>query len=359
MSIVSCVKVDQNSVNPKSVFMAVRKAMELASWKKYVQGKKLVLKVNVVWDRLYPSCTTTPMVIEGILKTILESKKFEAKNIVIADTDTAAIMHADVAFKVLGIENLAKKYGVSVINLSQTDFKEVLFKNALILHKLKISKVLLEADTIITVPVLKTHSYSTMTGALKNQWGCIHDLRHNYHMVLNKAIADVNNFFKSRITFAVMDGLFGMEGQGPKTGTPRKIGYVFASPDRVSLDTAVAQVMGLDPQKIRHITYAKEVGVGTMDIKVVGHKLPKFNFKTAEQSNIVMATEMWLRHLGPKVEWFMFNGKSPILPILRWSAKIYYDVWYFLIGIKNAQKMMKTNYGKMWDARYLKTEDLK
>ncbi len=352
MSIVSCVKVNQTSTDPNVVFRAVRKAMELANWEKYVKGKKLVLKVNVVWDKIYPSCTTTPMVIEGVLKVIKSSQKIKPEKITIVDTDTAAIMRADISFRIQGIEKMAKKYGARVVNLSQTEFKVIHFKKALVLHRLKISRILLEADTIITMPVLKTHSYSSMTGALKNQWGCIHDLRHNFHMVLHQAIADVNNFFKHKISFALMDGLFGMEGKGPKTGRPRKVGYILASPDRVALDTTAAQVMGINPKSVKHITYAQQVGVGSMKTKIVGDPLPKFQFEQASKSNLVMATEMWLRHRGKWMEWLMFDAKSPFLLLLRWSAKVYYDLWYQFVGINYVREMMKTNYGKMW-TKYL------
>src|SRR3989338_1635078 len=353
MSVVSVVKVDDKSVDPETVFRAVNKAMRLAGWEKRVSGKNLVLKVNVVWDKIYPSCTTTPMVIEGILKTVLSSKKIRPNRITIVDTDTAAIVRADVSFKIQGIEKMANKYGVEVVNLSNTEFVDIKFEKGVVLKKLRVSKVLLDADTIITVPVLKTHSYSQLTGALKNQWGCIHDLRHNFHMVLNDAIPDVNNFFKGKIRFALMDGLFGMEGKGPKTGNPLKIGYIFASPDRVALDTAASRVMGINPQTVKHITYAQQVGVGSMKTKIVGDPLPKFKFEPAGQSNIVMATEMWLRHRGKWMEWLMFDSKSPFLLLLRLSAKVYYDLWYQLVGIKNVRKMMKTNYGKMYQSRYL------
>src|SRR3990167_8529182 len=128
MSLVSCVKVDQKSTNPEVVFKAVRKAMELAHWEKYVKGKNLVLKVNVVWDTIYPSCTTTPMVIEGVLKVIKASKKYSPEKITIVDTDTAAIMHADVSFRIQGIEDMAKKYDATVVNLSHTEFRVVPFE---------------------------------------------------------------------------------------------------------------------------------------------------------------------------------------------------------------------------------------
>lgn len=353
MSLVSTVNVNQTSTNPDVVFRAVRRAMELANWERYVKGKNLVLKVNVVWDKLYPSCTTTPMVIEGVLKVITSSKNVHPEKISIVDTDTAAIMRADVSFEIQGINALAKKYGVEVINLSHTSFKVIPFEKALVLHHLKISQVLLDADCIITMPVLKTHAYSSMTGALKNQWGCIHDLRHNFHMVLHQAIADVNNFFKDKITFALMDGLFGMEGKGPKSGTPRKIGLILASADRVALDTVACRVMGIDPQSVKHIAFAQEVGVGSMDVKLVGDTPPAYHFVPAHQSNIVGATEMWLRHRGKWMEWLMFNAHSPFLFLLRWAARIYYDIWYEFVGKRYMKTMMDTNYGKMWVDRYL------
>ncbi len=356
MSIVSVVNVNKESTNPEVVFRAVRRAMELANWEKYVKGKNLVFKVNVVWDKIYPSCTTTPMVIEGVLKVVTSSKNYRPEKITVVDTDTAAIMRAGISFRLQGIEDMVKKYGATVVNLSHTEFRIVPFEKALVLHRLKISTVLLDADCIITMPVLKTHSYSSMTGALKNQWGCIHDLRHNFHMVLHQAIADVNNFFKDKITFALMDGLFGMEGKGPKTGQPRKVGLLLASPDRVALDTVACRVMGIDPTSVKHLTFAEQVGVGSMKTTLVGDGLPTFHFEQANKSNIVMATEMWLRHRGKWMEWLMFDAHSPFLLTLRWAAKVYYDLWYDAVGIKYVRKMMRTNYGQMWKNRYLTPE---
>lgn len=175
-------------------------------------------------------------------------------------------------------------------------------------------------------------------------------------MVLHQAIADVNNFFKDKITFALMDGLFGMEGQGPKTGKPRYIGLILASPDRVSLDTAACRVMNIDPMMVKHITFAQEVGVGSMKTKLVGDPLPTYSFQHAHSSNLVMGTEMWLRHRGKWMEWLMFDAHSPFLFLLRWAAKVYYDFWYAMVGIRYVREMMKTNFGKMWSDRYLSSE---
>lgn len=352
MSKVACVKVNSQTLDPNSIFRSVAKVMSLLDWNKYLVKGTVILKINAVWDQLYPSCTTTPMVIEGVLRVLLGSGKYLPSDITITDTDTAAVMRADKSFRIEGIELLAKKYHVSLVNLSGTKFQEVSL-GGIALHHVKISSLLLRADNIITLPVLKTHSYSGMTGALKNQWGCIHDLRHNHHLVLHQAIVDVNKFFQPKMRLAIMDGLFGMEGQGPKTGNPMKIGYIFASPDLVALDSAAISVMGLNPETIKHVNLASKSGLGSTRFQVLGNPLPQFHFRPANTSNIVMGTEMRLRHFGPLLEKMMFDGHSPILLFLRYSAKIYYDLWYSLVGKNNAAKMMKTNYGKIWQKRYL------
>ena len=102
MSTVASVKVKDD------VLKSVSEAMNLANSQKHVKGDNIVLKVNVVWDKLYPSCTTTPMVIEGVLK---EVSRMKPKKITIVDTNTAAGMYADRSFRVQGIDRLAMKYG--------------------------------------------------------------------------------------------------------------------------------------------------------------------------------------------------------------------------------------------------------
>ena len=92
MGSVASVKVNDTSTDPEVVFQAVARALELINWEKLMKPGSVILKINAVWDHLYPSCTTSPMVIEGILKTILATKKFRPEDITIVDTDTAAWM---------------------------------------------------------------------------------------------------------------------------------------------------------------------------------------------------------------------------------------------------------------------------
>lgn len=354
MSIVSCIKVSKTSTNPQIIFDAVQRAMELAHWEKYIKGKNIVLKVNAMWDKLYPSCTTTPMVVEGVIKTVLSLKKFKDAKITIVDANTVSFMDAGKSFKVQGMNKLTEKYPVKTVNLSRTKYKTISYKEATILKKIKISEVLLNADTIITIPVPKTHAYSGMTGALKNQWGCIHELRHNYHLVLHPAIVDINKFLQKKLTFMVMDALFAMEGKGPKNGIPVHVGHILASSDPVAMDTAACQMMGLDVNDFYYIKHAAKNGLGKLKAEVTGNPLPSFKFATAQKSNFAMGMEMRLRKISPLVEKIIFGETSPFLLALRIAAKFYYDFWYQFIGMKNVKKMLRTNHGAIWKKLYLK-----
>lgn len=342
-SIVSSVQVKAGN-QKELVFDAVEKAMKQANWKRYVRGENIVLKVNAVWDRVYPCVVTSPMVIEGVIRVL--QRDLKPKKITIVDTNTSAFMYADVAFRILGIEKLAKKYKVGLVNLSDTKFQVVPNPGGKKLDHLKVSEVLINADCIITMPIVKTHRLSTLTCALKNQWGCIHEFRHNYHTILNQAIADVNIFFKNKITFVVADALVGMEATGPKTGTPIEVGHVFASPDLVALDTAMADMMGFDKKKIKHLKCAQDTGVGTMNYKLKGDQPPTLNFEPPSDAQLAFSIEMGLRHLGPGVEWFLF--KTPVVHFFRVGSKVFHDGWYILFGRYRAQTMMRTRWGQMW-----------
>ena len=105
---------------------------------------------------------------------------------------------------------------------------------------------------MITLPLLKTHNKTTLSGAIKNQWGCLETLRHNFHPVLPEALVDLNTLVRPR--FAVMDGTVGLEGDGPKSGRPKEMNVILASANLVGIDSVAAQVMGFDPSAVTHLT---------------------------------------------------------------------------------------------------------
>jgi len=198
---------------------------------------------------------------------------------------------------------------------------------AFALPRLSIPKILREG-TLVTVPVLKTHDKTVITGALKNQWGLLPRSRHRHHLVVNEAIADINR--AAPPAFGVMDATLCMEGNGPKTGRPRRMDLVLASADPVALDAVGARIMGFDPAAIKHLERAQAAGLGTRDAAAITVEgtLPRAAPFRPARHNFVSRIELALRHapFAPLV----FD--TPLFSFMLWGAKGWYHAWRLLRG---------------------------
>jgi len=93
---------------------------------------------------------------------------------------------------------------------------------------------------------MKTHCLTTMTCALKHFWGVVPRVRHQYHLVVDEAIADINQFLKPKVAFILVDGTVCMESDGPRTGKLKICDKILASHDPIALDATVAKYMGFE-----------------------------------------------------------------------------------------------------------------
>src|SRR3990172_3761892 len=132
-----------------SVQDAVRSAMELASWKSYVdQGKPTALKVNLGWDLFIPGSITSPWVIEGVIETIRDW----VGPLYLIESDQV-LENIERAFQKCRLQQLCDKWNVRWINMSRLDTHTVAVPNGKIFLKLEIPKILLETQ-MITIPVI-------------------------------------------------------------------------------------------------------------------------------------------------------------------------------------------------------------
>jgi uncharacterized protein (DUF362 family) len=321
---------------------AVREAMELASWREHVPaGCHVALKPNLCWDLPMPGAQTSPWVFEAVCEILAE----HVAEIVVVEANQVTV-DGDLALERTGIGRVVRKHGLEFVNMSHGDFYRAELANGSVLHRVELPEVLRDR-VLVTLPVLKTHGTTTITGALKNQWGCLKMLRHNYHLVVDDAIADLNDLL--RPAFAVMDGTVAMQGNGPKTGTPVVADLVLASGDMVALDTVAATVMGFDPAEIGHIQAAARRGLGEADIErieVAGVAVDdaSFHFDPPVQ-NIVARTEFALRKSPLKR--FFFD--TPVLSGLAFAAKWFNWLWYERVGKKERARILaETRYGPQW-----------
>lgn len=141
------------------------------------------------------------------------------------------------------------------------------------LESIYAARLALEADVIITLPKLKTHENTMLTGAVKNMFGAVATrTRKKAHRAgsyerFSAAVVDI--YATLRPGFALMDAVVGMEGGGPRHGTPRQVGLVIASADPVALDAVAAAITGFDPQEVATTRIAAGRGLGTGDLSAI------------------------------------------------------------------------------------------
>ena len=141
-----------------------------------------------------------------------------------------------------------------------------------------IATAVLESDALVSLSKMKTHALARITGAVKNQFGCIYGLnKAAFHVKLptgtqfSRMLVDLNRLLKPRLF--IMDGIVAMEGNGPRGGTPRPMNCLLFSTDPVALDATFCRLINLDPSYVPTIFYGKEYGLGTYledEIELVG-----------------------------------------------------------------------------------------
>jgi uncharacterized protein (DUF362 family) len=326
-----------------SVQAAVRNAMTLAGFEKHLErGRPTCLKVNLGWDLFIPGSITSRWVLEGVIETL---KDF-AGPLYLVESDQV-LENIELAFRKCKLQELCDRYGVKWTNMSDTESVIVDVPQGKVFHSISIPRILLESQ-LVTIPVMKTHAKTQITGAIKNQWGCISKMRHNYHLVLADALADINSVL--RPAFAVLDATIALEGNGPKSGNPKIVDKILASSDIVAIDTIQAKLMGLDPSKIEHLQKCAERCLGTNRIEqidIAGDQQSlqeNLHFKPAKH-NIVSRVEELCRRSSFK--WFVFD--TPVFQLMLLGAKMWYRVWNILSGKKIWNEILRhPRYGPEW-----------
>ncbi|HEX9614983.1 MAG TPA: DUF362 domain-containing protein [Bacteroidota bacterium] len=327
-----------------SIPEAVRQAMDLASWKSALKrGAPTALKVNLGWDLFIPGSITSPWVVEGVILTIRDW----VGKLYLVESDQV-LENIEKAYRKSGMPALCEKYGVTWVNMSNSAATKRTLPGARIFKEIELPDILSECQ-MVTIPVMKTHAKTRLTGSLKNQWGCISKLRHNFHLTLSDSLADINSAL--RPAFAVMDATIGLEGNGPKSGRPKVINRILASSDLVAMDTVQAKLMGLDPTAIEHLQTCAGRGLGTSSLKnidIVGDKdAPHVNlaFQPARH-NLVSRIEELLR----RSRWKRLFFDTPVFLIMLFGAKIWYLIWFYAVsGRKHWNAVLNDpHYGPLW-----------
>jgi uncharacterized protein (DUF362 family) len=328
-------------VTGPSVADAVHQAMSRAQVLDALEpGADVCLKPNLGFDLFYPGAVTSPWVVEGVIRALSD----RVGSITIVESDQV-LVDIEKAFRRCGFQPLLRHPGVRFVNMSKGSFVDVPVPDHRRLSSIRMPEILLDRP-LITIPVMKTHDKSTISGAIKNQWGCLDVFRHNYHLVLNEVLSDIHKILQP--VFAVCDATVALEGDGPKTGRPRVVNRVLASTDIVALDAVCARIMGFDPEKIDHLQLLDEDGRGTArDYQVIGEDIEGLDlrFRSAGH-NLVSQVELVFRHSAARRLVF----ETPVLDLMCSGANLWYQAWYHLgPGSRIRDQIIEeTPYGAQW-----------
>ena len=224
--------------------------------------KPILIKPNYINSK-HPSTgiTTDSRVIEGVVK-FLKERNIEDISI----GEGSGFADTLQAFKIAGVDAVAERYGVRLIDLNKDKFVEVCPPNPLSLKNVRVAKTALES-TIISVPKLKPHRIATVTLSLKNMMGVLAS-KGTMHagLSLSENIADLASTLTPRLS--VIDGIIAGEGH-ETSGNPVEMNLVIAGIDPVAVDSVGAAVMGVKPTDVKHLVLAAEKGLGTCRLEEI------------------------------------------------------------------------------------------
>jgi len=222
-----------------------------------VRGKTVLLKPNFVG--LDPLCimNTHPAVIAATRESFL---RLGASQVLIGDgpamdRDTESILES------VKLKEFTGPLGNVFRDLNLDDVRRVpLPTRASRLKELYLPKIVLGVDFLVSIAKLKTHHWAGVTLSLKNMFGVVPGSCYGWpknilHWAgIDNSILDINA--AARPDFAIIDGIVGMEGNGPIQGRPRPAGLLIFGDDPVAVDATGCRVMGLRPEKVKYLARA-------------------------------------------------------------------------------------------------------
>ena len=268
-----------DTYDDEKVYEAVKKGLELIGGiAQFVKpGEKIVLKPNVLIGSSPEKCVCThPAVFKAAGRILLEAGAS------LSCGDSPGFGGARVNMIISGLKQVADELGIPLANFSKGT--AVTHKEGLLVKRFVIANGVLAADGLVSLPKLKTHGLTRMTGAVKNQFGCVPGLIKNQQhariadpYAFATMLVDLNTLIKPRLY--IMDAVMAMEGNGPRSGKPRKLGVLLISSDPIAMDAAACKIIDLNPAFVPTAEPGEKAGLGTYrdeNIEVVGGKVADF-----------------------------------------------------------------------------------
>lgn len=347
---------------PETVLNDIERVYELGGVQSALRpGATTILKDNISWHLPMPGSNTTPWGLEG---TVLALRKFGFDDQVVVENKTVVTI-AERGDELCRFKPVIRKYNLPLLyNFNPEHMTWKLYKpkaKMLVLDKIYPDGIYLpdffHGKNIVHLPTVKSHSYTTTTGAMKNAFGGLLNIhRHYTHTHIHDTLVDLLAIQKEihAGVFAMMDGTTSGSGPGPRTLVPHQTDCYLASADQVAIDSVSAKLMGFDPMSIRYIRKGHESGLGVGDpreIEVVGDPdLMAKPWGFTAGVNFATGVGRLLWHSPLKVFQNLFFH-TPLVNVFIWGSETYHDkVWWPMKGQGIYDHWRETSpWGKLFD----------
>jgi uncharacterized protein (DUF362 family) len=272
MAVVSIVRVHHENVED-----AVRKAVSLTDGFETVawEGAKVLVKPNVALPaKTGTGIVTDARIVEAVTKLVVERNP---KRVVIGEGSSVGYdlpirLDSIHCMEAAGVGEVARKLGVELVDLNRDERVNVRTPDAFVMERFAIARTALEADVIISLPVIKTHIRTGITCGLKNMKGVLpgDEKKRTHKLGLDRGIVDLNRVAKP--TFTVVDGITGVQGAwGSQSDEVSRVplDLIIAGGDVVAVDAVCATIAGFDVGGILHIQGAAEAHLGVCDVGLI------------------------------------------------------------------------------------------
>jgi len=253
-----------------------------------VKGKRILLKPNLVEFDPKGAINTHPAVIEA---TITAFKTLGAREVIVAEgpghrRDNEYLLVAS------GLYDVIKEHRIRYVDLNTDDIRLTKLKsNFTNFKQLYLPETLYNADLLVSMPKLKTHHWAGVTLSLKNMFGVVPGSVYGWpknalHWAgIVGSILDINSSLPLP-RFAIVDGIVGMEGNGPLQGQEKKSGVLIFGDDLVAVDATAARLMKIEPRKVKYLDLAAAFlgNLGYEQIEQIGENLQPYqqNFRVID-----------------------------------------------------------------------------
>ena len=237
-------------------------------------GQTVLLKPNLLTDaRPEQAVTTHPEVVRGLLRMVKA-----AGGIPVVGDSPANVADLEKVWEQSGFKSLCAEEGVALLNFEKAGSRHFELRGV----RFTIAQPVLDADVVINVPKVKTHSFTILTAAVKNLYGTVPgfqktDLHKQYPRPQDFAAVVAAVYQTVRPALSVADGVIALEGDGPSSGgSPMPLGILAASADAMALDGVLCRLLGIPWQEVLYLAELARHGAGTgdtADIELAGDRI--------------------------------------------------------------------------------------